>query len=145
VANATADELENSVSELVTALNSAAEDVRAVGEEYGEAADNMEQAFPNGSSVIDEIREKGETCETWADNLDTCVSTLEGLDVDIECTACGGTGQIECDSDEDGSDVTSDGSGMCDCEECNGEGNTLGELKEQIQEAVDEAMSERLD
>lgn len=55
--------------------NELVEQVREVSEGYGESADNMEQAFPNGSSQIDEIREKADNLEQWA-------SDLENLDFD---------------------------------------------------------------
>lgn len=45
-------------------------EVRTVGEEYGESADNMESAFPNGSPKIDELREKAEAAETMATALE---------------------------------------------------------------------------
>ncbi len=47
-----------------------ASEVRTVGEEYGESADSMESAFQNGSSKIDELREKAEAAETMATALE---------------------------------------------------------------------------
>lgn len=58
------------VSELKQALDDLASEVRAVSEEYEESASNMEQAFPNGSSKIDEIREKADSLSSWADEIE---------------------------------------------------------------------------
>lgn len=58
------------------ALNSAAEEIRQVGEEYGESADNMESAFPYGSPTIDECREKQEALNAVADALEQAALSL---------------------------------------------------------------------
>ena len=67
--------------EVVEALNDAADEVREVAEEYGESADNMESAFPNGSPTIEECREKQENLEAFADELEGAASDIENLDL----------------------------------------------------------------
>ena len=57
-----------------------AEIVREVASEYGESADNMEQAFTGGSSQIDEIREKQEALDGWADEIEQAASEFEDWD-----------------------------------------------------------------
>jgi hypothetical protein len=58
------------VDELKTILETAAETIREVGEEYTESADNMENAFPGGSPTIDDCREKADSLESWAGELE---------------------------------------------------------------------------
>lgn len=58
------------IETLREALQTAAEEIREVASEYNESADNMEQAFPNGSPTIDDCREKAESLESWADELE---------------------------------------------------------------------------
>jgi hypothetical protein len=60
------------VSDLADALTEGADEARSVGEEYGESADNIEQAF-SSSSTADECREK-------ADSLEEYASALENVD-----------------------------------------------------------------
>ena len=71
----------DSLESIVEALNTAAEAVREVAEEYGESADNMEQAFPNGSPTIDMCRENQDSLAAYADELESAASDVEGLDV----------------------------------------------------------------
>lgn len=113
--DANADNVEELVQGLAQAMREGAEEIRSVGEEYTEAADNMESAFPNGSSVIDEIREKADTCEAWADNLESAADTVEAIDTDaFACDTCDGSGTVECES--------CSGAGDYDCDTCNGTG-----------------------
>lgn len=82
------------IEDLKTALTDAAEAIREVASEYGESADNMEQAFPGGSPTIDECREKQEELESWADELEnTDLTEWDGADDDDDgatraCVAC---------------------------------------------------------
>jgi hypothetical protein len=60
----------NDVDDLKQILSDAAEEIKAVAEEYGESADNIEQAFTGGSATADECREKAEGLGGWADELE---------------------------------------------------------------------------
>ena len=51
-------------------LTAFAETVREVANEYTESADNMESGFGHATYQSDELREKGEALESWADDLD---------------------------------------------------------------------------
>lgn len=68
----------------IAALQDAGERVRAVAEEYQESYDNMEQAFPNGCPTMEDIQEKQEACEQWADALGEAASELEDYDPEDE-------------------------------------------------------------
>lgn len=149
----TVDEFNTALEQLKSVCEEAATEIRQVGEEYEEAASNMETAFPNGSSVIDEIREKSETCNTWADALDS-------IDLDItaeDCDTCSGSGMVECDTchstgevpgeDDDPSDVQCDdcgGAGEIQCPDCDGTGSNLKEAIDTAQSNVDDANSETI-
>ncbi len=64
---------------LVSALNDAAETAREVGENYEESASNIEETFGE-TDQVNEIREKTEACEAWADALDNAATEIEGLE-----------------------------------------------------------------
>jgi len=64
-------------------LDSAAQGAREVGEEYEESASNMEEYF-SGSSQIDEIREKSENCDSWADALENAAGEVRDMAGEIE-------------------------------------------------------------
>lgn len=70
------------VSGLAEALRSAAEEIRGVGEEYNESADNIEQ-YISSSQTIDECREWAEGCEAWADALETAADEIESVEPDV--------------------------------------------------------------
>lgn len=65
------------ISELEAALESAAEIARSVGEEYEESAQNIEDGFGHETYVSEEIREKAQACESWADALESAAQDLE--------------------------------------------------------------------
>lgn len=144
------DTFDSMLEDLKSAVQEAAEEVRSVGEEYSGSADNMEQAFPNGSSVIDEIRDKASTCESWADNLDNAASELESVEVEdcdecdgtghVDCSTCGGDGQGEPNEPCDGCN----GDGQVDCETCDGTGIKLQDALDSVQQIIDDAMSETI-
>jgi hypothetical protein len=162
---ASVDDVMDLIQELVSAMDTGVEELRALSEEYNTSADNMEGAFPNGSSVIDDVRQTADTCETWADNLDDARQTLEGITIDdyqcdcddnheIDCDECDGEGTIE-DAGTDADSLyprdaveidceTCNGTGKVGCEECDGTGVKLDEMLQAIQEAVDDGMSETL-
>ena|SRR5262252_4666361 len=52
-------------------LQSFAETVREIGEEYAESADNMEDGFGHETYQSQEIRERAEALEQWADDLES--------------------------------------------------------------------------
>ena len=89
-AYATAENLSDAIGEaedteaIVDALNDAATSAREIGEEYGESADNIESAFPNGSPTADDCREKADSMDSWADELESAASEVEALDDDEE-------------------------------------------------------------
>lgn len=62
---------------LVDELKSLADEVRSYGDEQRDKAQNVEQAFENGSPVIDLLNERGDACDTIADELDGAASDAE--------------------------------------------------------------------
>jgi hypothetical protein len=61
----------------------AAQGIREAGEMYVESADNMESGFGTATSISDEIREKGEGCESWADEIESAGQDIEEFDEDL--------------------------------------------------------------
>lgn len=47
-----------------------AEGIREAGEMYGESSDNIESGFGHSTYVSDELREKADGCENWADEVE---------------------------------------------------------------------------
>lgn len=58
------------VEDLKQILSDAAEAIKEVAQEYTDSADNIEQAFTGGSATADECKEKAESLESWADELE---------------------------------------------------------------------------
>lgn len=56
---------------LETIASDFAQTVREVGEGYTESADNMEEGFGHSTFMSDELREKGESLEEWANDLES--------------------------------------------------------------------------
>lgn len=64
----------DSTDDIASELQDAANEAREVAEEYRESADNIESCFGSRTSQCDEIEEKADQCESWAD-------ALEGIDL----------------------------------------------------------------
>lgn len=63
---------------MVDILEDAAQDVREVGEEYQEGADNQREYFPD-SEQADESEEKAYACEAVADNIEMAKDEIQQL------------------------------------------------------------------
>lgn len=74
---------EENVESIADSLDDAASRAREVGEEYEESANNMEEYFPS-SSQVDDIREKAENCESWADALENAAGEVRDLVGEIQ-------------------------------------------------------------
>jgi hypothetical protein len=78
----------------------AAQGIREAGEMYVESADNMESGFGTSTYISDEIREKGEGCESWADEIESAAQDIEDFDED--------TVRSEVEGDHDAEDYGSE-------------------------------------
>lgn len=65
--------------DIAQALETCAEEIRGVAEEYRESVSNMEEAFPNGSPTIEQCNEKADALEEFANACDDAKSTVESL------------------------------------------------------------------
>lgn len=61
-------------------LRDAAEGVREASEGYTESADNMEDGFGHPTSMSDELREKAESVEGFATDLESAADEIDGMD-----------------------------------------------------------------
>jgi hypothetical protein len=52
-----------------------AEEIRSVGEEYRDSVNNMPDSLQQ-SSKADEINEKGDSCDTWADEVENAMDNV---------------------------------------------------------------------
>ena len=69
-----------SKEDLVSALESAAEEIRGVAEEYTKSADNIEEGFGHATQQSDESREKGEALGEWADALESAAQEIRDIE-----------------------------------------------------------------
>lgn len=96
----TPDSLIATLEEVISAVESAAETFRDESEQYNESADNVEEHFP-GSWKAEEIREKGEACETAADEADTLVDSLNDCKQRAEDLGDSPEGDEDAEDDEE--------------------------------------------
>ena len=62
------------------ALTSAAEQVREVGEEYRESAQNIEDGFGHRTQQCDDLDEKADEVDAWADELVGAAGEIEAFE-----------------------------------------------------------------
>lgn len=146
------DSFDSALETLKSTVQEAAEQIREAGEGYSESADNMEAVFTSGSTVIDDIRQKADTCSTWADNLESAASELESIEVE-DCSTCDGTGYVDCETcdgtgqdpdDDDEQCMDCEGDGQVECPDCDGDGYNLQAAIDAVQSAIDDAMSDTI-
>jgi uncharacterized phage infection (PIP) family protein YhgE len=92
-------------SDLVQALNEAAEQAREVGDGYRDSVSNMPENLQS-SSTAQEMEEKADQCEGWADELESTASDIESDEWEAEAKD-----EVESDSeskDEDDSEPTNE-------------------------------------
>lgn len=70
----------SNLADLVTTLQSAAEEIRGVGEEYQESAQNIEEGFGHSTSQSEEIADKASQIEDLASELENAASEIEDLE-----------------------------------------------------------------
>jgi hypothetical protein len=116
---------------LVDLASSLADEIRDVANLYNESADNMEEGFGHSTYQSDELREKGESLESWADEVEgTDFEEFDEDEFEEQCMECEGTGQVE-DRDNPEADVD----GNVQCEQCGGEGTINNSDSEEAEEA----------
>lgn len=65
------DQMEAVVEDFQQIAEECAAGIREAGEMYSEGSDNIESGFGHSTYVSDELREKADACESWADNLES--------------------------------------------------------------------------
>lgn len=71
------------VSSLEELRDSIAEQIRGVAEEYEESAQNIEDGFGHETSMSEELREKAESLNQWADDIEQLTfDDYSGADID---------------------------------------------------------------
>lgn len=70
----------DTADDLTSALESAAEDIRSVGEEYRESAQNIEDGFNHRTQMCDDLEEKADALDSCADELESATSDFEDFD-----------------------------------------------------------------
>ena len=65
------------------ALQCAANEAREVGQEYQESFDNMPDGLQQGDTG-QRIEEMANNCESWADELESAINEVDGIEVDEE-------------------------------------------------------------
>jgi len=75
---------DHDIESLRSALETAAEDVRQVAEEYRESAQNIEDGFGHSTQQSDELNERGDAVEAGADQIESAAGELEDFDEEGE-------------------------------------------------------------
>jgi hypothetical protein len=106
-----------SADDLQSLAQDLAEQIRGVAEEYEESGNNMEEGFGHATYLSDELKEKAESLNSWADEVEN--TDFDDFDVPEEdqCETCEGEGQVE---DAENDDANEDG--KVECEDCGGTG-----------------------
>jgi uncharacterized protein YfcZ (UPF0381/DUF406 family) len=120
--------------DLKAILEDLANEVREVADEYGESADNMEQAFSGGSPTIDDCREKQDQLTEWADEIEG-VEITEWAPVEKEEEGAGEApeGEEEGEEEEEEEETKKE-----DDEPRNDEGQTREEWADEQRGAAEE-------
>lgn len=134
------------VQDLADALEEAASEIRSVAEEYEEAS---QAETGNGNRVpnADEMEEKAQGLNDWADSLENDQSEIEGLDaaqyadMDVpvevlpeelldeeeeQCEQCDGSGKAKGETEEPD-----------DCPTCDGTGQVTKKVRKEVQDFDD--------
>lgn len=69
---------------LRSALETAAEDVRQVAEEYRESAQNIEDGFGHSTQQCDDLNERADAVEAGADQIESAAGDLEDFEEEVE-------------------------------------------------------------
>jgi hypothetical protein len=130
-----------SEDDVQTALNDAAEAVREIAQEKSESADNIEEGFQHETSISSELRETGESLESWADEIESAQIPDFPEPEEDECGECGGTGVIE---NPDYNEEAEDSEAEIACDTCDGTGRVEPDepTSDQIDEWRDEVRSD---
>lgn len=109
------------VEEVEEAKSTFVEAIRELAGEKQEAADSIESGFGHETTQSGELREQGESLESWADDIEsTDVPELPDPE-DQNCDDCDGTGKVDKEGDD------SDEPEQVDCPECEGTGEITPE------------------
>jgi hypothetical protein len=134
----------STIEDLEALCESVAEQIEAVGDEYEESGQNMEDGFEHATSMSDELKERGESLKSWAEDI-RALDFDEVPDCDecagvgtVECTNCEGNGVVQSESGGETEDCPDcEGNGTVNCEACDGEGKP-GDDSEQYTEFITE-------
>lgn len=118
------------LDEVRSFLESAAEQIRDLGQEKADGADNIESGFGHETSQSEELRQLSEDLESWADDVE---SAAQDLPESADCEACEGSGKVDedqedtencdaCDGEGEVKTEDEDGTETIPCEACDGHG-----------------------
>lgn len=72
----------DSLDDVKGVLEEAGSEAREVGDEYRESAQNIEDGFGTRTAMCDEIEEKADSCDSWADTLEGALDYVDDWDED---------------------------------------------------------------
>lgn len=70
---------------LATDVTGYAEQVREVAEQYRESATNIEDGFGHETFMSQELNDKADEVESWADDLENAAGAIEDIEVVCDC------------------------------------------------------------
>jgi len=134
-----------SVDDVQTALDEAADRIGELAEAKSEGASNIEEGFGHETQQSAELQETADSLESWAED----VRSADIPDKPEECEECDGDGKAQCETcDGSGKDSTGEedcvdceGEGKVDCEACEGSGEPGSEQMDAWRGEVRDALS----
>jgi len=126
---------------LEAARDDFAAEVRSLAEEKEEAAQNMEDGFGHSTYQSDEIRDVAEQLSSWADDIESVDFPELPEPEEVDCEECGGTGEVDDESDPKAEDYEDGLPAQVSCPECDGTGQVTAEepSEEQMEEWLEQA------
>jgi hypothetical protein len=71
------DEGDDNLDDARSVMEAAADEAEQVGEEYRESASNIEDGFGSRTYQCDELDEKADACDEWADTLRSALDSVD--------------------------------------------------------------------
>lgn len=123
--------------DVTSAMEAWSEAVREVAEEYRESAENIRDGFGHDTYRSEELDEKADELESWADDGESALDGVEGMD-DVESILCEAhetepSDCVDCEHDEETDEVVEE----CDVHQT--DPSDCADCKEKRQEALNEA------
>jgi hypothetical protein len=111
---------------------------REVSEGDMEAAENIRDGFGHDTQQSEELEERGQELEGWADELENALQEFqERGEPDEQCPQCSGEGEVSCPACEGEGCDECDEDGMVECPDCEGDTTERDDWEQARDDLVD--------